>query len=128
MPLFILECLISKTLLVIAAEGYWEEAQITMTVRHIKAREQNCAFAVSFFQMRVKRNSYSQITGDDCNKRKKHDEWGYASMFLHHISDLEMLVSKSGRQPFAQEAPRVPQVSHKGPEFRSQNCSHTIPK
>ena len=49
--------------------------------------------------------SNAQVSGDDCNKRKKHDEWGYASMFLHHISDLEMLVSKSGRQPFAQEAP-----------------------
>ena len=37
-PLFILECLISKTLLVIAAEGYWEEAQITMTVPYKSPR------------------------------------------------------------------------------------------
>ena len=70
----------------------------------------------------------AQITGDDCNKRKKHDEWGYASMFLHHISDLKMLVSKSGRQPFAQEAPRVPQISPKGPKFGSRKISHTIPR
>ena len=72
--------------------------------------------------------SITQVSGDDCNKRKKHDEWGYASMFLHHISDLKMLVSKSGRQPFAQEAPWVTQVSPKGPKFWSQNFSHTIPR
>ena len=70
----------------------------------------------------------AQVSGDDCNKRKKHDEWGYASMFLHHISDLKMLVSKSGRQPFAQEALRVPQVSPKGPKFGSRKISHTIPR
>ena len=56
-PLFILECWFLKLCLLsrLRAIGRRHKSQ---WLRHIKAREQNCAFAVSFFQMRVKRNSY----------------------------------------------------------------------
>ena len=70
----------------------------------------------------------TQVTADVCSKSKKLTEWGYASMFLHHIIDQKMHVSKSERQPFAQEAPWVPQVSPKGPKFWPQKFSHTIPR
>ena len=68
----------------------------------------------------------SQVTGDVCSKWKKLTEWGYASMFLHHIIDQKMHMSKSERQPFAQEAPRSSQVSPKGPTFWSQKFSYII--
>ena len=41
----------------------------------------------------------------------------YAGMILHHIINQNMPMSKSERQPFAQEPPWVPQVSPKGPKF-----------
>ena len=64
-----------------------------------------------------------QGTGDVCSKGKKHNERGYAGMILHHIVDQKMPMSKSERQPFAQEPPWVPQVSPKGQKFWTQNYS-----
>ena len=63
----------------------------------------------------------TQGTGDVCSKGKKHNERGYAGMILHHIVDQKMPMSKSERQPFAQEPPWVPQVSPKGQNFGLNN-------
>ena len=73
----------------------------------------------------IRHERSAHITGDVCSKKKMLKEWDHASMFLYHKSDQETPMSKSGRQPFAQESIGAPQMCPLGPNFWSQNFSHT---
>ena len=65
------------------------------------------------------------MTGDVHREQKKYHKGDYAGKLLHHIGSQKTPMSKSERQPLAQEAPEAPQVCPLGLNFWYQFLSHT---